>query len=58
MNKRIQLKPAPVDGAMLIIPDQILSFFGWKVGMYLRIEVDQDGRVVLSRFHLREEERC
>ena len=58
MNRRVQLKPAPVSGAMIIVPDEVLDFFNWKVGMYLRLEVAEDGHLRLVRYHRREEEKC
>ena len=57
MNRRVQIKKAPIAGGMVILPDELLAFYGWKVGMYLRLTVDQDGHVVLQRYHARKEEK-
>jgi bifunctional DNA-binding transcriptional regulator/antitoxin component of YhaV-PrlF toxin-antitoxin module len=56
MTWRVQLKPAPLDGAMVIIPDEVLKVFGWKVGAYLRLVVDADGHLALQRYHKRKGE--
>jgi bifunctional DNA-binding transcriptional regulator/antitoxin component of YhaV-PrlF toxin-antitoxin module len=41
---------------MVIIPDEVLKVFGWKVGAYLRLVVDADGHLALQRYHKRKGE--
>lgn len=59
VNKRVQLKKAPIgDGGMVLIDQQIIDFFGWKVGSFLRLTVDEDGHLSIKKYHQKKGEGC
>ena len=53
---KCQLKHAPIgDGAMVLIPEEVLGLLGWSVGSYIRLE-PEDGFIRVIRYHRREGE--
>lgn len=59
MTWKAQLKKAPIgDGGMVLLPQEIIDVFNWKVGQYLRLDVDADGHLRLQRYHKRKGEGC